>query len=254
MNKISVLVFAKHELRTFEQVLSRASNPKFCDQLLVVLDDQHLLEIKEIAKKYHADIYIKKLDNFRDHKNFGISKAKNNWVLLLDADELIDEELADSLENFRLSDESTYRGYNIKFKTYFFNHWLKYGGVYPDIHIRLFDKRYSKYKHIVHELLYVDGKIGELNGHILHYSVSNFRQWLNKISLYNDLEAKYIMQRGRKFSLMYLFGKPVKEFYWRYIQLYGYRDGWHGIRFALMSAYYRYKTALRLKKLEKEIK
>ncbi len=254
MNKISILVFAKHELRTFDQVLNRASNSKFCDQLLVVLDDQHLPEVKEIAKKYHADIYVKKLDNFRDYKNFGISKAKHNWVLLLDADELIDKELADSLEKFRINDESGYRGYKIKFKTYFFNHWLKYGGVYPDIHIRLFDKRHSKYKHIVHELLFVDGKIGNLDGHILHYSVSNFKQWINKISLYNDLEARFLIEHGRKFSIGYLLGKPIKEFIWRYFQLYGYRDGLHGIRFALMSAYYRYKTALRLKKLEKEIK
>ena len=251
MNKITVLIFAKNETLTFKRVLEKASNQKFCNQLLVILDEGFLPEIKQLAQQFHAEIVVKKLRNFRDHKNFGIAQTKNNWVLLLDADEIIDDQLAGSLKKFCRSDRIVNSGYNIKFKTYFFNHWLRYGGVYPDLHIRLFDKRKAKYRHTIHELLYVDGKIGEIDGHINHYSVTYLNQWLKKISLYTNLEAKHLIKKGRRFSLIYLIGKPLKEFYMRFIQLKGYRDGYHGLRFALMASYYRFKTALKIKKLSK---
>ncbi|EKE14361.1 MAG: glycosyl transferase family 2 [uncultured bacterium] len=250
MNKITVLIFAKNETITFKRVLEHASNPKFCDQLLVVLDEGFLPEIKDLAQEFQADIVIKKLQNFRDHKNFGIAQAKNNWVLLLDADEIVDGQLTDALEKFRQNDKVLDFGYNIKFKTYFFNHWLRYGGTYPDLHIRLFDKRKAKYRHTIHELLFVDGKIGEIDGHIEHYSVTYFSQWLKKIPLYTDLEANFLIKKGRQFSLTYLIGKPLKEFFWRFVQLKGYRDGFHGLRFALMASYYRFRTALKIKKLD----
>ncbi|PJB52099.1 hypothetical protein CO100_00670, partial [Candidatus Berkelbacteria bacterium CG_4_9_14_3_um_filter_33_5] len=96
MNKITVLIFAKNETLTFKRVLEKASNQKFCDQLLVILDEGFLPEIKQLAQQFHAEIVVKKLRNFRDHKNFGIAQTKNNWVLLLDADEIIDDQLAGS--------------------------------------------------------------------------------------------------------------------------------------------------------------
>lgn len=253
--KISVLIFAKDEIEIFKKIIAKASDENFCDELVVILDKDYQPEIYQMAKKYQAKIFVHQLTNFRDHKNYGISKTKYDWVLLIDADEEIDAELAQSLSNIKNSlEKEKYAGYNIAFKTLFFGHWLKYSGVYPDWHVRFFNKTRAKYEHIIHEILKVDGKIKNMRGHIIHHSFRNRRQWLKKIELYTDLEAKNLIKKGRRFSLIYLFGKPLKEFYWRFIQLRGFLDGLVGLQFALMSAYYRFKTAMKIRKIDSRSK
>lgn len=255
MDKLSVLIFAKDENEVLKKTLAAVKNGGFADELVMIIDKNGYGKATvKLAKEYQSKIHFRSLDNFRDHKNFGITQTKNCWVLLLDADEEVSPELSAAIHRLLQSGKiADYAAYNIAFKTMFFGHWLRYSVGYPDYHLRLFDKTKCCYQYLVHEILQVKGQVGTIkSGDIIHYSFRNWRQWQKKIEIYADLDARERVANSRRFSLIYLFGKPLKEFCWRYFKQEGWKDSQTGLLFALMMAYYRFLTAIKIRKMNKQ--
>lgn len=236
---------------------------------IVVVDGQSTDKTVAIAKKYGAKVFITtNKPIFHINKQMAIDKAKGEWILQLDADEIVSPELRKEIlaivgRPLRESRQATLPesppvGYYIPRKNYFLGHWLKKGGQYPDYTIRLY--RQSK-AHLpcktVHEQAVVEGKVGYLKAHLLHYTAPTFERYLTNSNRYTSLTAAELKRQSLKinpFSIFYfLFSKPLWQFLTLYIRHKSLLDGFPGFVFALFSslhwpiAYIKYWATKRCK-------
>ncbi len=242
--KFSVVVIAHNEEDVLADCLTSVG---FASEVIVVNDMSSDNTVK-IAEQHGAKVYDRKLDGFASQKNFGIEKTANQWVLILDADERVSAELSKVIQ--ALEPPSEVSAYSIAFRNFVGGSWLRHGGLYPDRHIRLFDKTKARYgKREVHETLEIsEGRTAELAGDIVHLTYAGRREYLDKVRTYSRRQAEEDLRLGQ--PTRYLpFLTPVKVFLFHYVKLVGFLDGWNGFISALYLAYYRVLYQRRLKEL-----
>ena len=164
--KMSVVIVTKDEESNISECIKSVS---WADEIIVV-DSGSKDRTCDVSRELGADVIERKWIGYADQKNFGIEQAKNNWVMSLDADERISDNLIEILFSIFVKD-SIYEGYRFPRKNIFFGKWMKHGDLWPDYQIRLFrkGKAFFNDRH-VHESVQVDGEVCELNEPILHYS------------------------------------------------------------------------------------
>src|SRR5580765_2785993 len=149
MQKISVVIICKNEEDTIGRCLQSLHD--FTDDI-VVLDNGSTDSTKEIIKKNNARLVEDSWEGFGKTKNKATAMAKYDWVLNLDADEAVDEELKNSLLNLKLSNEEEV--FSIRFKNFLGDRYLRFGEWGADTHIRIFNRKKIKWDDaIVHENL-----------------------------------------------------------------------------------------------------
>ncbi len=246
MEKISVVVITKNEERNLDDCLRSVS---FADEIIIV-DAGSTDNTVKIAKKFTKKVFTRKWDNFANQKNYGIDRAKNDWVLSLDADERVSFALRAELKSLRLAGE----GYAIPIRNFFLGKWLKYGGQYPDYHLRLFNRRKGRFMfnvRQVHEGIYLKGGAVEkrLENCLEHYSYQSLYGYLRKFNNYTYLDAKGRKENGLEPSVYGLFFRPASRFFkWYFLKL-GALDGLHGLIFHTLSAFYYFTCELKLLEL-----
>lgn len=207
---------------------------------IVIVDGSSQDKTVEEAKKYGARIII--CDNppiFHINKQKAIDNCRGDWILQLDADEVVTEMLRDEIIEI-VSGDNENDAFWIKRKNYFLGKWLKKGGQYPDPVIRLFKKgkAYLPCKS-VHEQMAVEGKTGYLKNDILHYSVPTFSRYLTNANRYTNLTAEEFRSGSLKLNTMnnikYILFKPLFTFINIYFRHKGFMDGFVGFVFALFS-------------------
>ena len=207
---------------------------------IIIVDGDSTDSTRNIARKLGAKVFkTTNKPNFHINKQLAINRAKGDWILQLDADEVVDQELKKSIECI-LSEGSNFNGFWIKRKNWFLNTFLTKGGQYPDKVIRLFKlkKAYLPQKN-VHEQIIVDGEVGELEGHLLHYSAPTFKRYITNANRYTSLTAQNLFDLKVSLSpisfINYLLIKPINTFLLIYIRHKGFKDGFPGFIFALFS-------------------
>ena len=202
-----------------------------CDDVVVVVDDRTTDGVAEVAKMAGARVFTRTFDGFASQKNFGIDKAKHDWVLILDTDERLSAKLRDELH--ALEPEPGVVAYRFRWRNYLGQKWLAHGGLYPDYHTRLVNRKHGRYGvREVHETLELDGKTGQLEGDVIHLTYADTSAYYHKVLKYARDEARWTKQRP---SL----GSVPKEFLVRYVKLGGWRDGVPGFVSAYLMAYYK---------------
>ena len=241
MVKISIVISAFNEEKKIAQCLKSA---QWADEIVVV-DNSSTDKTSEIAKKYTKKVYTQKNDpNAIDiQKNFGIEKATGDWILILDADEIITIELAEEIKNVIISnDQKPVEGYFIPRKNIIFGKWIQHSGWYPDPQLRLFKKGRGKFeKKHVHEPITIKGETRDLQEHILHYNYENVSQFLYKsLQAYAPNEAEDLLAKGYVFDYKDSIRLPLKEFLSRYFAREGYKDGLHGLILSMLMSFYHF--------------
>ncbi len=189
--------------------------------------------------------YIKenfpKIKYIKLNKNFGFSKAKEEWILSLDADERVTQELQESIQSAIEKNEDVI-GYWIPRRNIIFGKWIAHTGWYPDYQLRLFREGEGKFPELhVHEMLQVDGKTAYLKEDLLHYNYETVSQFLKKhIELYADSEVERLITNGYRFSHKDAIAFPLNEFLSRFFAREGYKDGFHGLMLSLLLAFYHF--------------
>jgi len=199
---------------------------------IIFVDCESSDRTAEIAQKYNCKIFSQPNNsNLNVNKNFGFSKASSDWILCLDADEVIPQEL--KLEIQALMKKSIVEhGFFLKRKNNYFGKFLMHGGNYPDKQLRLFRNGFGKFpaKH-VHERLKVQGKIGILTEPFEHYPYRDIKQYVEKLNFYTTFESVYRYNGGQRFSannfFMVLFSAFIR-FLRRYFFKLGFLDGFQG--------------------------
>lgn len=230
---LSAIIITKNEEENIARCLESLS---FVDEIVVV-DSGSTDGTLEIAKKYKANIFKRKFDDFSSQRNFAISKAQGNWILSLDADEEISEELALEIKN--AIESEVYNGYLIPRKNIIFGKEIKHTRWSPDKHIWLFKKGKGKFANLLHEEVEVEGKVGELSNAKIHHSHKNVSQFLEMTNAYTEYESE---SNQRSFSFIALFFFPLRSFFGRYIIKQGFRDGWRGFVLSYLRAIYQFLT------------
>ena len=223
--KISAMIIAKNEEKSIGATLDSI---KFADEIVVV-DDYSTDGTASVAKAHNARVYKRKLDGFASQKNYGIDKCRNSWVLILDADEALTTNLQKEIAQLK---DSNIAAYDMPFRNYVGGYWLKYGGLYPDRHIRLINKNKAKYgAREIHETLEIQGKVGHLKNDIIHKTYSNYKEYYKKVKKYAELEAKADTIKPPVIL-------PIKIFYGKFFKEKGYKDKINGLKSALLLSYY----------------
>ena len=194
----SFLVFYKMNISILILTLNEESNIKSCIESvdwsddIVVLDSYSTDGTIKIAESLGARVIKRKFDNWSSHQNWAVSniKFKNKWVLYIDADERCDTQLRDEIQ--ALNEENTNEcAFRFRRKDYFMGRWLKRAQLYPSWFVRFFRPDKIRYERLVNPVAIVDGDIGELGGHLIHYPFSHgVTHWINRHNNYSDMEAK----------------------------------------------------------------
>jgi glycosyltransferase involved in cell wall biosynthesis len=227
MIKVSAVIITYNEEQNIERCLT--SLAAVADEIIVV-DSFSKDKTAEMAERLGAKVYFNEFKGFGSQKCFAISKATNNWVISLDADEVISEELAASITKEKTNPH--FDGYNINILPNYCGRWIRHCGWYPQPKLRLFDKnKCGMNANKVHESIVAKvptAKIGKLRGDILHYSYKSLSDHTKKIELYSELAARNAIEKGEKVSIMKIVLGPMWKFVYNYVLRGGFLDGYLG--------------------------
>lgn len=235
---ISVVIITKNEAHIIANTLQ--SLQAVTDDIVIV-DSGSTDDTVAICKKYKATVIETDWSGYGINKNKGIQAARHDWILSLDADEAIDEALRQSLSQLRLThDEEVF---DIRFKNFFCNKWIRFGEWGFDRHIRLFNRKKVQWNNAaVHEnLVFPEGVVvKKLSGHILHYTVQNRQEYDAKTDHYARMNAAKYAAAGKKASFFKSYFSPVFVFLQHYVFRLGFLDGKEGFLIAKTTARYTF--------------
>jgi len=232
---LSVVVLTKNEEKNIEDCLKSVSG--WADEIIVV-DDESTDKTTVLARKYTDKIIFRKMDLEGRHRNFAYAQAKNQWVLSLDADETVTNELKEEIDKAIFS--GSFAAYSIPLRNYIGNYWVKYGGWYPAAKVRLFKKDKFKYEEAeVHPRVFIDGECGHLKSDIIHKGYPDLEHFVSSINRQSTLEAVKWINTGRKMTLLWAWWRASDRFFRRYIRKQAYRDGLYGFMIAFFDTFYQ---------------
>ncbi len=247
MQKFSVVIICKNAAGVIGKTLQSFAG--LTDDI-VVYDNGSTDGTTEVVKMIGATLYTGSWEGFGKTKNKANSLAKYNWILSLDADEAIDDELKHSLQQLPYNNEKTV--YDLLFRNFVGDRYLKYGEWGRDHHIRLFNRNDIRWNDAaVHEQLIIpDGmQIERLKGYVLHRTANNFREFEEKMNGYAVLNAQNYFNQGKKAWWGKQWLSPVFSFMQNYIFRFGFLDGKAGFDCALITARYTFLKYAKLKEL-----
>ena len=234
--KLTALLIVKNEEHRVRNCLESV---KWADEI-VVIDGYSTDKTIDICKEYNAKIVQHKFDgSFETDCNLGIDSSSGDWIIKLDADEIVADNLKKDIKAV-LEDDREYSAFKFKRKNFFLGHFMKYGGWYH-YSLHFFKRSKARYKGEVHETLIVDGNIGQLEGDCEHYPFNSLSEFIQRHNRYADIEAKKILDLSGVLDLkviMYnLKIKPIKRFWKFYVKKQGFREGIYGFIFSVLFAW-----------------
>lgn len=237
---ITVCILSKNEEKNIEKCLKSVI---WCDEVLVI-DDNSLDRSPEIAKKLGATVIKHTLTDFSHQRNFGISRAKNDWVFFVDADEIVSKELRDEI--IKKTAENTADGFIIKRTDFLWGEKLKFGEAGNIKLLRLAKKDAGAWKGIVHEVWHVEGKTEELQNTLLHYPHQSITEFLEEINKYTSLRAQELYEEKKSVSWISIIVYPGAKFFVNYFLKLGFMDGVPGIIHALLMSLHSFLVRSKL--------
>ncbi|MBS1607212.1 MAG: glycosyltransferase family 2 protein [Bacteroidetes bacterium] len=247
MLQASVVIIAKNEAHVIGNTLKSLSG--LTDDI-VVCDTGSTDNTIEVVKAAGCRAEQIPWSGFGNTKNNALGLAKYEWVLFLDADEAIDNELKNYLLTLDLKDTSVV--YKIKFKNYFGNRLIRYGEWARECKTKLFSRKYTKWNdNEIHETVITPagGKEKILEGYIIHQLIDNIKEYAEKINRYAELVAQKYYRDGKKAGFFKLYIYPCFQFLVNYFIRLSFLDGRLGFITSYFSSYYAFIKYHRLKEL-----
>lgn len=197
--------------------------------------------------KFADEVIIMHEDNLTDYsgaRNKGLKKAKGNWVFFLDDDEKISTKLKKEIKEAIKSNK--YKGYYVKRHDNFLGRELRHGENGAVNLLRLAKRDAGKFHRPVHEVWYIDGRVGRLKNPLQHFPHKSISSFLSKINKYSTIEARYRHERGTKSSLYKAIVYPPAKFILNWVFRLGFLDGVPGTIMAIMMSFHSFQTWTKL--------
>ncbi|WP_319526221.1 glycosyltransferase family 2 protein [uncultured Desulfosarcina sp.] len=231
---ISIVVIACNEADRIGHLLEHAD---FADEVIVV-DSGSTDDTVALCEAAGARVIHRDWKGYADQKHFAMQQAKGQWVLNLDADEFVPEELAVEIQKALASAPVETKGFSMPRLSYYLGRWIRHGGWYPDRKIRLVRKGAGKWiGDGLHEQLMVDGLVETLSVPLRHLVYRNISDHVTTANRFSDV---YVKSRGSAGTLFLLSGIPhtLGKFLECYLWKRGFLDGWPGLIIAMISSGY----------------
>ena len=244
MAKISACIISYNEEKKIEGCLQSLQG--IVDEIVVV-DSLSSDRTLEITKKYTDKIYHQKFLGHIEQKNLAITKASNDWILSLDCDEQITEELKESILKVKNNLEQV-DAYKVARRTFYVYRWLNHCW-YPDYKIRLFNKNTAHWAGTnPHDHIELSGNnVVTLKGDLLHYSFDSISEHIQTLDSFTEIGANEIIRKNKKVNIL----SPWTHGLWTFLKLYifkrGFLDGYAGLVVAVLSgmhAFIKYNKVL----------
>jgi glycosyltransferase involved in cell wall biosynthesis len=248
MVKVSVLINTLNEEKNIKNCLETV---KWADEIIIVdmySDDKTV----EIARDYTNRIFMHKRMGYADPaRKYALEQASHEWILVIDADELVPLSLKEQL--IKIAESNEFDAVLIPHQNYFFGRQMKGAGwgSLQDKHIRFYKKSFMRYTDRVHDFAQLDPKARIYEIHkedcgFIHFNYIDVEHFFDKFNRYTTIEADNAFQVHEKFSVKRAIYRTVKEFLVRYIKRKGYKDGFQGFALSFFMASYRLSSALKL--------
>ena len=246
--KISALVITYNEMDNIKRCIDSIA---FADEIIVV-DSYSTDGTFEFLKLYpRVKVLQRAFKNYTDQKAYTLQQASHDWVLFVDADEVVTNALQEEIIA-TINNTPIYNAFWF-YRTFMFkNRKMHFSGLQTDKNYRLFRKSKVSFdpNKLVHETLKVQGASGILNNHLTHYSYKDYNSYKAKIMSYGQLKAQQAYRSGKKFSYSKLILKPLWKFTTYYLIRLGFLDGLKGLIFSYIQATGEIERFRTLKQLE----
>ncbi len=241
MQKVSVFIITLNEEDNIRRCLEGV---RWADEI-VVSDSGSTDRTIDICEEFNAKVYHDRWFGFGRQKNLCMGRTKNRWVLNIDADERVTEELTGEIQ--RVLEDEERDGYYIPRKNYFLGEWIRHCGWYPDYNLRLFRKDKGGFnERAVHEAVSIDGKVGHLKAPMEHYTYKDITSYIKRMEKYSTLAAQEMVKEGRRSGYMDLLLRPAITFIRMFILRMGFLEGYRGL---VLSGLYASYTLAKYAKL-----
>ncbi len=206
---------------------------------VIVVDSGSTDRTLEIARNFGARTFFEPWKGFAAQKNSAIDKASGDWVLQLDADEPLEQELAAEIAGALKSDPQV-KGFWIPRKNFFLGRWIRHGGFYPDPKLRLIRRGAGRFEEYgAHPTIKIDGATAQFKHALVHNAYPTLRGYIDHMNSYSSSGAEVAVAKGhRRFSLAAIVLRPWLTFVYNYVVRLGFLDGREGFLLHLYHAVY----------------
>lgn len=235
MEKLSVVIIAYNE----EQIIRRClDSVKAIADEIVVVDSESTDSTPDICRESGCKVFRRKFDGFGTQKQFGVDQASHDWILSVDADEIVSDELSLEIRLLRSARNDNFAGYRIPFAFYYMGRILKHARIGKEYHLRLFNRKQGGFNtNPVHEGIMISGSTGTLKGTIIHHSYRDLFHHISKTNFYTSKAAIENFSKGKSYSGFWVALKFPVTFFIHYFLRGGFLDGYPGFLWSFFSAF-----------------
>ncbi|MBL7717032.1 MAG: glycosyltransferase family 2 protein [Bdellovibrionales bacterium] len=235
--KISITIITLNE----EDNIARCLDSVAWADDVVVVDSGSKDRTLEISREKGARVFTNPWKGYGQQKNFAQDQTKNDWVLNIDADEVVSEDLKNEILAILKLDAAGQleaRGFAVPRRTFYLGKWILNGGWYPNYLVRLANKKSARWSEPeIHEALEVQGLVQRLQSDLEHFTFEGIEDQVLANLKYAKLGARELNRKHRRPSLLKQILKPGWKFFETYILKSGWKDGWAGFVISVNAAY-----------------
>ena len=248
--KISALIITYNEMGYIERCLESV---RFADEIVVVDSNSTDGTYEYLQSLPHVKVIQHPFSNFTRQKSFALKQATHDWVLFLDADEVVSEKLQKEIQS-TLGAGTEHAAFWFYRQFMFRQKKLNFSGWQTDKNHRLFRKSKAHYcdSRIVHEILNVEGTSGFMTEKLDHFCYKNFEDYKAKMLKYGQMKAKESFYKEIRFNYLAMVLKPAWKFFHHFVLRLGFLDGRRGITICYLNALSDLERYRELKRLEKK--
>ena len=243
---ISVVVLTKNEEKNIVDCLESIA---WADEI-VIIDDystDRTLEVIEKLDYKKLKIFKRALgQDFAAQRNFALDKTKFDWVLFLDADEIISKELREEINHYLIDEKNKYNGFYVPRRDVMWGKMLKHGETGSIRLLRLAKKDSGKWLNRIHEEWRVEGNVSELENYIIHNPHPTISEFLREINFYTSIRAQELFDNDVKTNIWQVIFYPKAKFTLNFIFKLGFLDGIEGLIFAIIMSFHSFLVRAKL--------
>jgi glycosyltransferase involved in cell wall biosynthesis len=256
---LSVYIGVLNEERNMHRVLGSVID--FADEIIIVdsqstdrtaaISEEYIQKLRDAGKPSPGRVIQGTYIGLVDKKQAGLDACTQAWCLALDADEQVSPELRKEIESVLDSETPSHEGFTLNRLTWHLGKWIRHGEWYPDRVVRFLAKGKGTYEgRDPHDRIRIDGRLGHLQGDLLHYSYRDFADQIQRIQRFSGMAAEAMYRDGIKYG----FWKMAIRAYFKFIKCWilrrGFLDGFAGFTIAIASAFHVYAKYVKLRELE----
>jgi glycosyltransferase involved in cell wall biosynthesis len=238
---VSVCLIAGNEAHRITPTLKSVAD--WAGEIIVVINHDVQDGTDKIAESFGAQVFREPWKGFIAQNQSAADKATGDWLLAIDADEVVSPGLAAEIQGLfsQPGKPDGYDAYEFPRCTLYYDRWIRHGDWYPDRKLRLWRRGQGRWGgEQTHAKFIVNGKIGRLNGELLHYSMESIEHQIQKTIRYADEFVDTCRSENRRITFGHLLLRPPWRFVRGYVFKLGFLDGWRGLSIAWMTAFYTF--------------